>query len=264
MIRIVLAMGCAALGCKPAEPPPENDAGRPFCADACQWFTGVAGTDSYRGYQFQCGDDICGNPDACGTCAADDVCYDSDRPPVTGRWCTRADLPPGDAGPACALSCPPGTHCWPLGSECRPDSSACDFVECPLEVTMLRTGTTDAETHPGCCLDGSASYAERTFHHGVACGHDLGAGCREYNRLADWDAAWTLSSTTMRCEFPGGTIDCPAAWWVDHLGERTFWSGCCGAYPAEYAVPYCGIAALGAGSSGCQPPQAGDEPFSQP
>jgi hypothetical protein len=191
----------------------------------------------------------------CGWCASDGRCYDgTSTAPNAGTcgagwaWlsseCTAGPLDagrdvtsgctPNCAGRTCGDdgcggvcgTCTSGATCNATG-QCQTITSgpACAHVSCNSVITCRWFVSGVTNNYDPCCADnGSSEWA--------MCGYPITAGgvttCeRSIGSTADQECH--ASPSTMHCDLPSGSIDCPALW-IETQSDGTDWyfTGCCG------------------------------------
>jgi hypothetical protein len=160
-----------------------------------------------------------------------------------------ADATP-DAGPplTCDPPCLAGQTCGKLSALSDPSclGDQCQHVTCPNslncsgELGNYAVGSGCTANDPG-----------RIVEFGAVCG----ASITGHDPVEE--QCHTSSPNTMHCDFPEGSIDCPALWeYTSSSSPETYTAGCCGAQATMLGVPpapYCGIPGLDGSQPNCAP-----------
>ena len=152
----------------------------------------------------------------------------------------------------CNPPCLSGETCSKLSNLSDPSCNGdqCQDVKCPGGVSC--TGSLGSYTvDPGC----TAFDPGRAVGYGADCANSI------TGHHPSQETCKVGGANTMHCDFPEGSIDCPAVW--IHLGspDSSYFAGCCSAEPNSppVALPYCGIPGLLGGSQRvCVPQSAGN------
>jgi hypothetical protein len=207
------------------------------CLSACGQVAGQTAIDQYNA-AFGCADSQCGAQ--CGGMV--------DAGMLTDEGSLPEAAPPEDASAPelCDPPCLSSETCSKLSPLANPscNGNQCVHVTCP---TSLSCGGDSFD--PGCTAYGG------TVEYGAVC------GASATGRDPNVETCMVGPANTMHCDFPEGSVDCPALWenLTGQVPEYTYTAGCCGAVPTVPAtpLPYCGIPGDDGNAPICAPVTAG-------